>query len=612
MFSIRYLTHILANFSKPLASRSNPYVTGNQVGGSDVFTGRSEIFQVVENNLSHHIQNAIVLHGQRRIGKTSILEELDNKLPQKGYQSIYFDLMGKTQHSLDLILDELTHKIYHKLQLEKPSFEEKAFHIWLDELAKNSSSPLVLLFDEFDAIDTPQTQELQMTFFNYLHEKLLPINPKKLNFIFAIGRNIGDFQAALMLFRTMACYPVSLLKKEETEDLVRLSEKNNSLFWSGAAIKKIWELTHGHAYLAQLLCSLIWHQLWYENPTRIPYVTLRIIEKYLEENINIIFERGYSALEWLWNGLPPACKIDTAALAELNTQVIPHKALIKHLYNSGIGAVIIELETAPRYLKEWDIIEGDEQKGYYFRVELFRQWVKKSKPLKEILQTELHKIRVEAYEHYQHAQSSYQNQEFDSAIENLKKALLINYQFIDAHQLLARIWIEKGELIKAREILEKFYTCCPDIARSQLTEVLWKQGELLDNKNEQLKWCEQILDYDPEHVNAKRKRESILQWQAKRFEEEGEYEKAIEKFRASRTPQEANRVRRKMLLAKYSTHLALIGCLIIGLLCSHIFGDLPLPINNIKWWVWGMALGLFLGLLVIVVSPLKNTTRKKF
>ena len=54
----------------------NPYVAGNSVGGGPAFVGRDDILQDVHALLNNPQQNAILLHGQRRIGKTSILGEL--------------------------------------------------------------------------------------------------------------------------------------------------------------------------------------------------------------------------------------------------------------------------------------------------------------------------------------------------------------------------------------------------------------------------------------------------------------------------------------------------------------------------------------------------------
>ncbi|RKZ77080.1 MAG: hypothetical protein DRR19_28200 [Candidatus Parabeggiatoa sp. nov. 1] len=600
----------------------NPYVTGNAVGGSPAFIGRTDILQAVDNILYNSQQNAIVLFGQRRIGKTSVLKELETKLPEKGnYQPIYFDLMDKAHQSLESILNDLADTICQQINEEKPQWENtnRQFHKWLAELLKSdklSNQSLVLLFDEFDALNDTQAEQMRDEFFRYLRADLLPINPQKLNFIFAIGRNIGDFNAALALFKSVINYRVSLLSKQETEKLIRLSESNQSLYWSNKTANKIWELTHGHPYLTQLLCSYIWQQLWNPNPIHIPTVAPKIIE----ENIVRVFsqqESGQNALEWLWNGLPPACKIVTAAFAELGKKAVSQKELIEHLHNSGIGTVIDELETAPKNLKEWDMIEGNAQNGYCFRVELFRQWVVDHKPLTEIMQKELGRIRVESDQYYQEGKSAYQHKQFDEAIDKLSTAIRINFHHIEAQKLLAKVFVEKGEMAEAQTALEKFYPSYPEVVRYQLTELLWREVKSCTNRKEQLALCEKILKYDQAHLNAKRKKQEIWQWQGKRAEDDEEYEKAIKAYQEAGLEEKVRELKKKYFWFKYGKYLRWLGVFtvvfIISVITSYFFVNVNL---SIPWKLWGptlsFVLGIFIAFLTEKISLKKRKVTKKF
>ncbi len=57
------------------------------------------------NVLHHKQQNAIVLFGQRRIGKTSLLRELEAKLPKQGdFLPIFFDLQDKARWPLEQVV----------------------------------------------------------------------------------------------------------------------------------------------------------------------------------------------------------------------------------------------------------------------------------------------------------------------------------------------------------------------------------------------------------------------------------------------------------------------------------------------------------------------------
>jgi tetratricopeptide (TPR) repeat protein len=589
----------------------NPYVTGNAVGGSPAFIGRTDILQAIDHILCNSQQNAIVLFGQRRIGKTSVLKELEAKLPEKGnYQPIFFDLMDKAHQPLEVILNDLAETISQKLNTEKPQWENTThqFSKWIAELLESdklSNKSLVLLFDEFDALNDNKAEQMRDELFRYLRVDLLPIDPQKLNFIFAIGRNIGDFKVALALFKNFTSYGVSLLTSKETDKLIRLSENNHSLYWSHKTVKKIGELTNGHSYFTQLLCSCIWQQLWNQNLITIPTV----VPKNVVENIPCVFNQGENALEWLWDGLPPACKIVTAAFAEFKKKAVSQKELIEHLKASGIGIIIDELETAPKNLKEWDMIEGNAQEGYCFRVELFRKWVVEHKPLKEIMRKELGRIRVESDQYYQEGHSFYQNKQFDEAIDRLSTAIRINYHHIDAKKLLAKVLVKQGKIVEAQTALERFYQSSPDAARPQLTELLWQLVKSSNSRKEQLTLCEQILQYDSTHSNANEKRTEILQWQGQRLEEEEEYEKAIAAYRKAGLEDKVRKVRKKSFWKKNGKMFKRAGIFTVvylfSIIVSYLFVNLPIP-----WILWGPTLSIILGIVFTFLIEKISFTKK--
>lgn len=75
---------------------TNPYIAKNPVGGGEAFIGRADVLRDVLRVLKSPYENGMVLYGQRRIGKTSVLLEMAADLPQKGsYSPVYFDLQDK-------------------------------------------------------------------------------------------------------------------------------------------------------------------------------------------------------------------------------------------------------------------------------------------------------------------------------------------------------------------------------------------------------------------------------------------------------------------------------------------------------------------------------------
>lgn len=52
----------------------NPYIAGSPVTGTEMFFGRQDVFSFVKRNLiGQHRDTPVVLYGQRRTGKTSVL-----------------------------------------------------------------------------------------------------------------------------------------------------------------------------------------------------------------------------------------------------------------------------------------------------------------------------------------------------------------------------------------------------------------------------------------------------------------------------------------------------------------------------------------------------------
>lgn len=253
----------------------NPYVAGNPVGGSEAFIGRTDVLREVVHVLRRPQDNAIVLYGQRRIGKTSVLQQLETQLPGEGpYRPVYFDLQDKAAWPLGRVLRELARTIAQVLDLPAPDFDDHPEAAFRDDWLPNAldalpeSCSLVLLFDEFDVLADPEAEQAAETFFPYLRD-LMAQDRERLQFVFVMGRNVDDLDTiALSLFKGTPSMRVSLLNEEDTTDLVRLSERNDTLRWPDEAVERVYELTNGHPFLTQQLCSHVWERVHNEEETR--------------------------------------------------------------------------------------------------------------------------------------------------------------------------------------------------------------------------------------------------------------------------------------------------------------------------------------------------------
>src|SRR5262245_15241048 len=114
------LDHNLSNKSNNQQKRSNPYIVGPSVHGANFF-GRRLAYDWVVKNLPY--TSSLVLHGQRRIGKSSLLLYLERTLPCSDYLPIYFDLQDQATLPLGQVLAKLAKIMTEKANLKSPSSE---------------------------------------------------------------------------------------------------------------------------------------------------------------------------------------------------------------------------------------------------------------------------------------------------------------------------------------------------------------------------------------------------------------------------------------------------------------------------------------------------------
>lgn len=471
--------------------QGNPHVAGNPVGGSAAFVGREDVLRVVVRTLAEPGNQGIVLYGQRRIGKTSILQHLVAALPDlTGHRPVYFDLQDKAAEALAAVLADLAADIADALGLPEPapSTEVEAWFRddWLPATLAGlpEGDALVLLFDEFDVLADVQAKQAASALFPYLR-RLLAANAPRLRVVFVIGRNIEDLEnVAHALFKGLPSCQVSLLSREDAGRLIRLSEENRTLTWNDGAVEAAWALTHGHPLLLQALCGQVWVRARDEQRGVVSVADVdAAVERVLSENRN--------AFEWLWKGLPAGKRVVAAALAQAGPRALSEEALHKVLSEHGVRVIIRELRDAPKMLIEWDLVEEPAPGQYQFRVELLRRMIARYKPLARA-QEDLDKIEPTAELLYRAGEGFYRAGNLDSAKARLEEAIGLNPNHVGASELLADILISRKDWAGARAVLDRLHEDHPAVARSRLVQVLLAQAEGASGEEEQLELYQRV------------------------------------------------------------------------------------------------------------------------
>jgi tetratricopeptide (TPR) repeat protein len=451
----------------------NPYIVGNPIKDQSVFFGRQDVFRDVTQVLRQPGSNAIVLYGQRRIGKTSVLMQLEKQLAQASeFTPVYFDLQDKAAKSLSELLYELSQHISRVTgqPLARPTdFDPTGDYfreVFLPNVAdKVASGGLVLLFDEFDVLDSPMRTQASEAFFPYLRRWMDDI--QKIKFVFVIGRRPEDLSVRTMAaFKGIQSTRVSFLSRKDARDVVVQSEKDGTLAWDKDAIEHVIGLTHGHPYFTQLLCSVIWENAHEDATSRTPRVSTQDVEEAVVRSLQF----GAHAFNWIWEGLPPAERVVVAAMAEVSEELITQDKLIETLNSSGVRLVARELEVAPETLIDWEVLIASEG-AYRFAVPLLRRWVTLNRPLHRVKE-ELDRLNPLAENLYQSGQGFYSNNQLDPAEQQLRQALNINPNHLKARLLLGQVLLEKGNFGESVAVFDVAYQYDERAARADLIRAL--------------------------------------------------------------------------------------------------------------------------------------------
>lgn len=261
-------------------------------------------------------------------------------------------------------------------------------------------------------------------------------------------------------------------------------------------MERMWQMTHGHPFLTQQLCSHVWEYAYDQELDESPTVTPADVDA----AVLGMLEASRHMLEWLWNGLPPAERVVISALAEAGPGPIALNDLERLLRESGVRVLIRELQNAPQLLQDWDLIEPAEG-GYCFRVELLRQWIAANKPLRRV-QEELDRVEPVAESLYQAAVGLYRSKQLEQAIAPLRQAVALNPNHVRANQLLADILLAQGKPDEAIQLLERLYEYQPSAARPRLVQTLLAQAQATVSQDDQLALYRRILELEPSQVEA--------------------------------------------------------------------------------------------------------------
>ena len=368
--------------------RVNPYIAGSPITGTEMFYGRADVFSFIKRNLTGlHRDTPIVLYGQRRTGKTSVLYQLHRHLDPR-YRCIFIDLHGLSLDGMGNLFHGMASSVSrslqrdHQLKVEVPDRSlfladpQSAFETrFLDEVwSALGDDHLVLMMDEAVRLhEEVQAGRLDREIFEFL--RYLMQHFTRLNFIFSLGSGLEEMAKDYAFLFSVSLYRrISFLEPAAARELITRPVRSHYEV-TPQAVAKILQVTSGHPYYTQLVCHCMF-DAWSRAPK--PVMDAADVEAVLAEAI----ELGSANLTYVWEDSAPeekALMAGVAAAMRHGTEPVIVDTALDAWQELGVRLPEREVSRALRSLTSREVLAGDQ--AYRFSVDLQRLWCAKHRHL---------------------------------------------------------------------------------------------------------------------------------------------------------------------------------------------------------------------------------------
>jgi hypothetical protein len=366
---------------------SNPYIAGAPIKGKTMFFGRDDIFEKVRARLvGQHQDNVVVIYGQRRTGKTSVLYQMGRRLneEERRYAAVLVDLQGAALASMDNFLWELARTIQRALRRDyqvHSSVDDAAFQADARSAFRDSFLPalrqaigerrLLLMFDEATRLEEMVAAgRLERDVFDYLRS--LMQHERGLSFIFSLSSKLEQMQQEYaLMFNTALHLQVSFLDQAAAHALLTEPVADCYTF-DDKAIEQLLALTSRHPYFTQLLCHALFSRWERERWMQVTPVQVNAV---LDEAMDL----SIANLQYIWNEANRAEKFVLAALAEMEPGQADAATLNHRLEQENVHLEQAEVARALNGLARNEVLDSPARPC--FSVELVRRWLAREKPL---------------------------------------------------------------------------------------------------------------------------------------------------------------------------------------------------------------------------------------
>lgn len=362
----------------------SPYIIGVPLTErQEIFIGRSEISAHIERLLLDRRQPALLLYGQRRVGKTSLLNNLGRLLPST-IVPLFVDLQGPASRARDHagFLYNIARAIRRSARVQRnltiPSLTRETlivdpftqFEEWLDTVeAVLQENMALLMLDEFEVLDTVLTEgrfEIDAVLGMLRH--LIQHRPR-FKVLLSGSHTLEEFHRWSGYLINVQVVHIGYLSQDESQQLIEWPVKDYALRYESQASQRVIDLTRGHPFLVQLLCAEI-VALKNEQPP----VTRRLASiRDVNEAIPFALKHGSFFFADIKRN-----QVDEAGLRLLQCIAQNESAGISVGRNELANTLLEsgqenDLDSAIASLKQRELVEQNDG-SFRFQVELVRRW----------------------------------------------------------------------------------------------------------------------------------------------------------------------------------------------------------------------------------------------
>ncbi len=362
----------------------NPYIVGNPIRSPELFFGREEDFRFIRNRLQTEQRGCvIVLRGERRAGKTSILYQILNGRLGTDFTPVFIDMQGIVVQNDAEFLGDLAAKISEAVPAGTfpddrlpPSTPDSyaGFNLFMDAImAAIGRRRLVLMVDEYELIDAKVNGgRLSSEVFGYLDSLL--VRHSRLSYVFTGSKGLEFTSSWAPILAKSVYRDISFLARKDAMTLAANPLQPYGVRFTQNALNYLLRLTNGHPFFTQAVCQILVEVL---NELKTPLVEWKCIE----ETLKRLLENPLPQLYYQWTTFSDAEKVVLAALAtslkEPDSYLTAER--LEKLLRSLPGEFPKTLRTPVirmhfEQLREKSMLDRD-QTRYRFTMDLMRQWI---------------------------------------------------------------------------------------------------------------------------------------------------------------------------------------------------------------------------------------------